>query len=115
MQGPVEWPTLLLIVSAIVTTFLISGGVVYRAFDWVYKDSINTRAMIDTIRVETAKTYATIEAQKLIKEAVEQRGQHLEKAVENLSNAVDRMSEKQDRSIHDLIKALAQKLTSDVP
>lgn len=112
MQGTVEWPTLMLIVSAIVTTFLISGGVVYRAFDWVYKDNLNTRVMIDNIRVETAKTYATIEAQKLIKEAVEQRGQHLEKAVENLSNAVDRMSEKQDRSIHDLIKALAQKLAT---
>ena len=112
MTGNVEWPVLMLIVSAIVTTFLISGGVVYRAFDWVYKDSSNTRTMLDNIRVENAKTYATIEAQKLIKEAVEQRGQHLEKAVESLSNAVDRMSEKQDRSIHELIKALAQKLAT---
>lgn len=109
MQGSVEWPVLLLIVSAIVTTFLISGGVVYRAFDWVYKDSLNKSAMIDALRLETAKTYATLEAQALIKEAVEQRGALLEKAVENLSKAVDRLTEKQDRSMHELIKALAIK------
>lgn len=109
MTGNVEWPNLLLIVSAIVTTFLISGGVIYRVFDWVYKDNMNMRTNLDAMRVENAKTFATIEAQTLIKEAVEQRGQHLERAVDGLAVAVDRLSEKQDRSMHELIKALAVK------
>jgi outer membrane murein-binding lipoprotein Lpp len=113
MTGNVEWPVLLTIVSCIILTVGITGGVIVRVFTWVYADSNQRRAEADNLRAEISKlrtdvsqTYVTLEAQRIIKEAIDERGDHLEAAVHGLAAAVDRLSEKQDRSIGELVKAL---------
>ena len=116
MTGLVEWPVLLTIVSCIILTVGITGGVLVRVFTWTYADSNGHRARADALhdeigrlRAEVAQTYVTREAQNIIKEAIDQRGDHLEAAVNKLSASVDRMTEKYDRSIGELVKALTAK------
>ncbi len=116
MTGLVEWPMLLTIVSCIVLTVGITGAIIIRVFTWVYADSNQHRARADDLhrqigmlRTEVAQTYVTHHAQNIIKEAIDQRGDHLENAVNRLSDSVDRMTEKHDRSIGELVKALAAK------
>jgi ABC-type transporter Mla subunit MlaD len=110
MTGTVEWQVLLIIVSAIILTVGITGGVLIRVFTWIYAESNNLRADLGRLRTEVAQTYVTLEAQKIIKEAIDERGDHLEAAVSGLSAAVDRLSEKQDRSIAELVKVLTARL-----
>ena len=64
------------------------------------------------LRAEVAQTYVTMEAQKIIKEAIDQRGDQLENAVKGLSISVDRLSDKQDKALGELVKAVASKLTT---
>lgn len=109
MTGTVEWPVLLTIVSAVLLTVAIVGGVLLRVFTWIYAESNNLRSEIGKLRTEVSQTYVTLEAQKIIKEAIDERGDHLEAAVQGLSAAVDRLSDKQDRSIGELVKALTAK------
>jgi len=103
---------LLIIVSSIVVTIGVCGGVIIRVFTWVYAESNNLRSDISRLRAEVAQTYVTLESQKIIKEAIDQRGDQLEGAVKGLSAAVDRLSDRQDKSLAELIKALAAKLSS---
>ena len=112
MTGTVEWPVLLVIVSSIVLTVGICGGVIIRVFTWIYAESNNLRADISKLRAEVAQTYVTMEAQKIIKEAIDQRGDQLENAVKGLSISVDRLSDKQDKALGELVKAVAAKLTT---
>lgn len=110
MTGNVEWPVLLTIVSAIIVTIGITGGVLIRVFSWIYAESNNLRADLGRLRTEVSQTYVTLEAQKIIKEAIDERGDHLDAAVNGLSAAVDRLSEKQDRSISELVRVLTTRL-----
>lgn len=110
MIGNVEWPVLLLIVSCIVITVGITGGVIIRVFTWIYAESNNLRAEIAKLRTEASQTYVTLEAERLIKEAIDLRGDQLEAAVKGLSAAVDRLGEKQDKAIAELVRALTAKL-----
>lgn len=109
MTGTVEWPVLLTIVSGIILTVGITGGVLIRVFTWIYAESNNLRNDLGRLRTEVSQTYVTLEAQKIIKEAIDERGDHLEAAVKGLSASVDRLSEKQDRSIGELVKTLTAK------
>lgn len=111
MTGNVEWPVLLTIVSSIIVTVGITSAVLIRVFTWIYAESNNLRADLGRLRTEVSQTYVTLEAHKLIKDAIDNRGDHLEKAVNSLSAAVDRLTEKQDRSIGDLVKVLTTRLT----
>lgn len=111
MTGHVEWPVLLTIVSSVILTVGITGGVLIRVFTWIYAESNNLRADLGRLRTEVSQTYVSLEAQKIIKEAIDERGDHLEVAVNGLSAAVDRLSEKQDRAIAELVRVLTTRLT----
>ena len=53
---------------------LYRGGVIIRVFTWVYAELNNLRSDISKLRAEVAQTYVTLESQKIIKEAIDQRG-----------------------------------------
>lgn len=106
MTGTVEWPVLLTIISSIILTVGITGGVLIRVFTWIYTESNNLRTDLGRLRTEVSQTYVTLEAQKLIKDAIDERGDRMEASVDRLSAAVDRMSVKQDHSIAELVKVL---------
>lgn len=110
MTGSVEWPVLLTIVSAIVLTVGITGGVLIRVFTWIYAESNNLRTDLGRLRTEVSQTYVTLEAQKLIKDTLDERSDRLEASVDRLSDSVTRMAEKQDRSIGELIRVLGARL-----
>lgn len=113
MSGSVEWPVLLTIVSSVILTVGITGGVLIRVFTWIYAESNNLRADLGRLRTEVSQTYVSLEAQRLIKNALDERSDRLEAAVQGLCAAVDRLSEKQDRAIAELVKVLTTKLIGD--
>ena len=114
MTGPVEWQTLLLIVSAIVGSFFFAITILSFILKWIYstfvvhqKTSEELRKEISALRAEAAQTYVTIVAHKLIKETIDRRSDHMESAIDRLSATVDRMSDKQDKAIGELVSALS--------
>ena len=99
MTGPVDWPTLILIVGAIV----ISGGIILSMVRWVYADSNNTRAEISRVaselrdnmsrvREDIANRYVSIETHSLVTKTVERAIEDLKTENRNaLSNLADRI------------------------
>ena len=106
MTGEVEWPVLMMMAALAVFV----GGVLWAVFNWVYRDNNLMRDRMDRLQERVAQTYVTLEAHKAIKDAIDERGDHLEASVDKLSAAVDRMAEKHDRSIGELVKALTARV-----
>ena len=110
MTGPVDWPTLILIVGAIV----ISGGIILSMVRWVYADSNNTRAEISRVaselrdnmsrvREDIANRYVSVETHSLVTKTVE-------RAIEDLKtenrNALNALADRIDTALIALTTAL---------
>ena len=105
------------IVSAVVVTATVIGGITARIFSWQYTESNRQRAETSAIRedlaslrVEVSQTYVTLKAMEMIKSSLDARSSLLEGGIKDLSerltSAVDRLSDKQDKAVGELVKAV---------
>lgn len=97
MTGPVDWQIAIFVVGTMLTSIMVSGGVLWAVFNWVYRDNNAMRDRITDLAKEVSRTFVSVETHRLTVTMIEKSIEGIRSSIDELKAdnraALDRLSE----------------------